>query len=66
MEWKPKTPSPNEIVREKDGAKLRGKNQQNAANDLPSLAASARKNLPLMAAACRRQWPEFAANCRPQ
>jgi hypothetical protein len=66
MEWKPKTPSPNKIVRENGGANMRGKSQQDAANDLPPFAAFAPKNLPLTAAACRRQWPGFAANCRPQ
>jgi hypothetical protein len=44
MEWKPKTPSPNEIVRENGGANMRGRNQQNVANDLPLFAAFAHKN----------------------
>jgi hypothetical protein len=44
------TPSPNEIVGVKGGAKRGGKKQQKAAMNLPQLAAMTRGNLPLFAA----------------
>jgi hypothetical protein len=44
------TPSPNEIVREKSGAKRGGKKRQKAAMNLPQFAAMACGNLPLFAA----------------
>ena len=50
MEWGRMTPSPNEIVRGKSGAKRGGKKRQKAAMNLPQFAAMARGKLPLFAA----------------
>jgi len=44
------TPSPNEIVRGKSGAKRGGKKRQKAAMNLPQFAAMVWGNLPLFAA----------------
>jgi hypothetical protein len=44
------TPSPNEIVRKKSGAKRGGKRRQKAAMNLPQFAAMVCGNLPLFVA----------------